>query len=263
MHSCPVSSFSGRSLLTPSSSVPFALCVPLSLSLFLVAPQHPPHLQHGYPPSSFRSRLAYLTAVLSPSSLSTRPYQSSSLSFFPLLFLLHIPLARLPVVHPRRLLSYYFVGARGWQVYLSFYMVYPSVPPFFLSRSFSFTLSSFLFPCLAVPRSPHINIAALSERFIAEGSLLAEGPRPGSPRRRRRTGAAVRLSRPPDRRDHGSFGLRFSDLSPPLLRSLSFCRRLPVPPMPITMFALAHSCLCLGAAWRARFPPNSRDDRRS
>jgi len=25
-----------------------------------------------------------------------------------------------------------------------------------------------------------------------------------------------------------------------------FCRRLPVPPMPITKFALAHSCLCLG-----------------
>lgn len=69
MHSCPVSSFSGRSLLTPSSTVPFALCVPLSLSLFVVAPQHPPHLQHGYPPSSFRSRLAYLTGVLSPSSL--------------------------------------------------------------------------------------------------------------------------------------------------------------------------------------------------
>lgn len=136
MHSCPVSSFSGRSL-HPSNppSVPFH------------APQHllcvcntGPSFQHSFP-------------LFAP-SFSSRSYLIIPSLFLLLLFSSSFS-PRLAIVHPRRLLSYYFVGARGQQVYLSFYTA--------------------LLSSLLSPRSPHINIAALSERFIALRSPPAEG----------------------------------------------------------------------------------------
>lgn len=90
MHSCPVSSFSARSLYTLSSSVPFTLC---SLCVSLLLPLISPFVRcsihrvcNTVLPSSFESRSAYLSSSSVPSFLrpstpflpdSSSPYSSS------------------------------------------------------------------------------------------------------------------------------------------------------------------------------------------
>lgn len=157
-------------------------CIPVRFPPFLVVSLHPSSLSVRFVHRSIQCNTAlphparaYLFSVrflfsFFPSFLLSLLPETSRLSS-PLLFPPR-SFVRFAVVHPRHLLSYYFVGARGRQVYLSFYTA--------LLSSFSFFS----------PRAPHINIAVLSERFIAVRSLPR--PRgPGSPRRRRRRAGSV------------------------------------------------------------------------
>lgn len=158
-------------------------CIPVRFPPFLVVSLHPSSLSVRFVHHSIHCNTALPHPARSHGPISPA-FVSSPRSFFLLSFLpersrfsspfLFPPrsFVRFTVVHPRHLLSYYFVGARGRQVYLSFYTA--------LFSSFSFFS----------PRAPHINIAVLSERFIAERSLPR--PRgPGSPRRRRRGAGSV------------------------------------------------------------------------
>lgn len=106
VHSCPVSSFSGRPCtLGPPFAASSTSAIRLFPILFLVARTY---LQRLFPLCSF----FLLSSLPNPPP----PYCLSLL-----LLLLLSPLAS-PSSTPRHLLSYYFVGARGRQVYLSFYM---------------------------------------------------------------------------------------------------------------------------------------------
>lgn len=98
VHSCPVSSFSGRPCtLRPSSLSCAAASTTSAIQLsFPILPGRTGPISPAFVSSSL------LLPPLAPTCL-----QSASSP-------------RFTIVHPRRLLSYYFVGARGPQVYLSF-----------------------------------------------------------------------------------------------------------------------------------------------
>jgi hypothetical protein len=129
-------------------------------------------------------------------------------------------------------LSYYFVGARGRQVYLSY---------------------TALLSSLLSPRSPHLNIAALSERFIALRSPLAEGiGRDATSRRRRREPDRCRsllYARARARarsEDHGS-------TRPTLLRLLHDSLRPPVCSFHVRRPYPSSSSSCPAANYNVRF----------